>query len=171
MKVLEAMEKGTMTGSEIEAKVKSLLADEMSARGFMAALSVNNNLDKFGDESLSALIAALKESGEVAYDLLVKNIIMSSSAALSHEERGENELKSNSQQVTENCLKLARKVDDERLNSKVDEVLQAIKAFQEDPENPHDSHHFWFTFFERWGYSDRHLEHSKPHLQALKTKK
>ena len=167
MKLIEAIEEGSLSPEQIKEKVSLLLTNELSARGFMAALSVSESIEKLQGASLEGLLDGLKAQPEVAYDLLVKNIIMSSSAALSHEEKGNIEQKKNSQDVTVRCLHLAEKINDKRLSVKVEEVLNAINAFNQDPEEKHDSHHLWFKFFERWGYQDRHLESSRPHLEKL----
>lgn len=167
MKVLEAIESGSLSAEDTRVKVAALLHNELSARGFMAALGVSDSFDQLNDEAMAGLMAGLKSAPEIAYDLLVKNIIMSSAAALSHEENGQEDLKANSDKVTKRCLLLAQKLDDERLNQKVNDVLAAMKAFQADPKQVHDSHHLWFTFFERWGYQGRQLEKSRPHLETL----
>ncbi len=165
MKLIASIEEGTMGRSEIAEKVSALFDNEVSARGFMAALGTSSvTLSK---DAYAGLLDGLKQHQEVAYDLLVKNIIMSASATLTHEENGKDEMRVSSEQVTTRCLELAKALNDAKLNAKVEEVLAAIHKFQLDPKAKHDSHAMWFDFFERWGYEGRHLDAAKKHVKSL----
>ncbi len=165
MKLIASIEEGTMEKSEITEKVSALFENEVSARGFMAALGTSSvTLSK---DAYEGLLDGLKQHQEVAYDLLVKNIIMSASATLTHEENGKEDMRVSSEQVTARCLDLAKALNDAKLNAKVEEVLAAIHTFQLDPKAKHDSHAMWFDFFERWGYEGRHLDVAKKHVKSL----
>jgi len=165
MKLIASIEEGALGKAEITNKVSALFDNELSARGFMAALG--SSKVKLSEESYAGLLEGLKEHKDIAYDLLVKNIIMSSSASLTHEENGKEDMRVSSEEVTARCLDIARALNDVKLNAKVEEVLAAIHTFEQDPVAKHDTHAMWFDFFERWGYEGRHLSAAKKHVMSL----
>lgn len=165
MRLIAAIEAGTMSKTEITSQVSQLFDNEVSARGFMAALGTSNVV--LSGEANDGLLDGLRQHQEVAYDLLVKNIIMSASAAVNHAENGQPEQEAESDHVTNRCVEIAKQLKDPSLIAKVEEVLAAIHHYEVDPKTKHDAHAVWFNFFERWGYEGRHLKAAKPHVDGL----
>lgn len=165
MRLIAAIEAGSMSKAEITSQVSQLFSNEVSARGFMAALGTSNVV--LSGEANEGLLDGLRQHQEVAYDLLVKNIIMSASAAVNHAENGHPEQEAESDHVTNRCVEIAKQLNDPSLIAKVEEVLAAIHHYEIDPKTKHDAHAVWFNFFERWGYEGRHLKAAKPHVDGL----
>jgi hypothetical protein len=82
--------------------VSQLFSNEVSARGFMAALGTSNVV--LSGEANEGLLDGLRQHQEVAYDLLVKNIIMSASAAVNHAENGKPEQQAESERVSPSAV-------------------------------------------------------------------
>ncbi|CAN5530013.1 hypothetical protein BH11CYA1_BH11CYA1_06070 [soil metagenome] len=165
MRLIAAIEAGTLSKEEITKQVSELFSNEVSARGFMAALGTSNVV--LSGEANEGLLDGLRQHQEVAYDLLVKNIIMSASASVNHLENGQAEQAAESDHVTNRCVEIAKQLNDPALIAKVEEVLAAIHHYEVDPKTKHDAHAVWFNFFERWGYEGRHLKAAKPHVDGL----
>ncbi|NJL71986.1 MAG: hypothetical protein HC888_10495 [Candidatus Competibacteraceae bacterium] len=91
-----------VTAAQMLATMRELLANDLSARGFMAALSTSQ-IDLSGD-FLKALKEAVKEHPAVCHDLIVKNIIMSATASIQHRNSGKTEQALASQAVSERTV-------------------------------------------------------------------
>lgn len=165
MRFIAEIEANKHQPADITNKISQFFADDVSSRGFMAALGTCS--PKLTAEANEALLEGLRINHEIAYDLLVKNIIMSSSAAVTHEENKQTDLRVSSESVTARCVEIAGELNDTNLTRKVNEVLAAIHQYEEDPKSKGDSHAIWFNFFERWGYEGRHVSAAKPHVMSI----
>jgi hypothetical protein len=164
MRFMAELEAGEHAG-QVKEKVSEFFNNDVTARGFMAALGTGNA--QLSPEANQGLLDGLRANHEIAYDLLVKNIIMSSSAAVTHEENKETDLRVSSESVTARCVEIANQLHDANLSKKVEEVLGAIHQYETDPKSKGDSHAIWFNFFERWGYEGRHVSAAKPHVMSI----
>jgi hypothetical protein len=78
-KLLADASKGVVAPDALTAEVTKLLASSLSARGFMAALATG---DLPGDAKVrAALIEGIRAGKDSAYELVIKNIIMSGCSA------------------------------------------------------------------------------------------
>src|ERR1700684_1617699 len=105
-KLLEAAANGAVEPAALTAEVTKLLASSLSARGFMAALATGD-LPKDA-KMRAALIAGIKAGKESAYELIIKNIIMSGCSASAHEKNGRIEEARRSRATSDSSLELAR---------------------------------------------------------------
>jgi len=182
-KLLEAATNGTVEPAALTAEVTKLLASGLSARGFMAALTTGD-LPK--DVKIrAALIAGIKAGKESAYELIIKNIIMSGCSANAHEKNGRIEEARRSRATSDSSLELARLLNDSSLAALAQEALEAIAHWplsateaanqaetavagdQAEALTKNANLTNWHKFFERWGYSQSYLEAVKEPLASI----
>jgi hypothetical protein len=166
-KFLDAAANGSVEPAALTAEVTHLLSASLSARGFMAALATND-LPK-DTHIRAALLEGIKAGKETAYELIIKNIIMSGCSAQEHEKNGRLEEARDSRATSACSLELARLLNDQSLADLAQEALLAIShwplAAGDDQQNPALTN--WYKFFERWGYSKKYLEAVKEPLTSI----
>jgi hypothetical protein len=126
----------------------------------MAALATGNLPQD--DNMRAALLAALKAGQENAYELIIKNIIMSGCSAQEHERKGNTEAARGSKAACAASVELASLLEDEALQALAKEALLAISQWKDiaaDAPQPkgNGAGEKWFAFFERWGYNQQLL--------------
>lgn len=154
---------------EMLATMKELLASDLAARGFMAALSTSQ-IDLSGD-FLKALKQAVQEHPAVSHDLIVKNIIMSATASIQHKNSGKSEQALASQAVSERNCRLAQLLSNDGLDATLKAASQAIDSFQITradaaaatsttgaSSEAGQTDDYWHSFFRRWGYTRELLQ-------------
>lgn len=154
---------------EMLATMKELLASDLAARGFMAALSTSQ-IDLSGD-FLKALKQAVQEHPAVSHDLIVKNIIMSATASIQHKNSGKSEQALASQAVSERNCRLAQLLSNDGLDATLKAASQAIDSFQITradaaaatsttgaSSEAGQTDDYWHNFFRRWGYTRELLQ-------------
>lgn len=147
-----------VTAAQMLATMRELLANDLSARGFMAALSTSQ-IDLSGD-FLKALKEAVNEHPAVCHDLIVKNIIMSATASIQHRNSGKTEQALASQAVSERNCRLAQLLRNEGLDATLKAAITAIESFEKRfmdsaaaTSETDQTNDYWHKFFRRWGYS------------------
>ncbi len=147
-----------VTTAEMLATMRELLASDLSARGFMAALSTSQ-IELSGD-FLKALKEAVNEHPTVSHDLIVKNIIMSATASIQHRNSGKTEQALASQAVSERNCRLAELLSNEGLDATLKAASTAIESFEKRladssvaTSETDQTNDYWHKFFRRWGYS------------------
>lgn len=165
VKLLDAIIAGDIKRQEMEDTLNGLLAEPMSARGFMAALSTSTIALK-GD-FLQALLASVRKNPDTSYDLIVKNIVMSAMTA--QENEAKNADSQGSKAVTMRMLLLARALDEPALKETIATLITAIQNFAdevtgEDGKQYPDKQEYWFEFFHRWHYEPKALRKIVPLL-------
>jgi hypothetical protein len=170
-KLLADASKGVVAPDALTAEVTKLLASSLSARGFMAALATG---DLPGDAKVrAALIEGIRAGKDSAYELVIKNIIMSGCSAQEHEQNGRAEAARGSRATSSCSLELARLLHDSSLAAMAQEALLAIaqwpkqQAANADRKEPNLALANWYTFFERWGYSQKQLEAVSESLASI----
>ncbi|MBI5173039.1 MAG: hypothetical protein SFV17_22080 [Candidatus Obscuribacter sp.] len=154
---------------EMLATMKELLASDLAARGFMAALSTSQ-IDLSGD-FLKALKQAVQEHPAVSHDLIVKNIIMSATASIQHKNSGKSEQALASQAVSERNCRLAQLLSNDGLDATLKAASQAIDSFETTradtaaatsaagaSSEAGQTDDYWHSFFRRWGYTRELLQ-------------
>ena len=155
---------------EMHATMKELLANDLAARGFMAALSTSP-IDLSGN-FLKALRQAVQEHPAVSHDLIVKNIIMSATASNQHKNSGKTEQALASQAVSERNCRLAQLLSNEDLDATLKAASKAIDSFEMTRADTAtaasaasasnqtvatsatgQTDDYWHNFFRRWAYT------------------
>jgi|GEM_PF-694179 len=157
-RLLEAAEKGTIAPDKLAIEVESLLANNLSARGFMAALATGE-LPR-DPKIQSALLKGISAGKANSYELIVKNIVMSGCSAIEHEKNGRKKEAEGSRATSASSIELARLLADPDLDALAKEAHNAIQAKTsgQSENNSAPQSDIWFKFFERWGYSNESLQ-------------
>ncbi len=145
-----------------------LLRDVASARGFFVALLTGDW--PFGDEIPQTIVEAIRRTAIPSYDLLIKNIVMSTAARVEHLRAERANQAQGSLVVTKRCLFILKELkDDDRLKELLMKITVAIetkngsesqKSFAVEPGE-------YIAFLERWKYDARQLRESLSVLMDL----
>ena len=159
--LIAAAQSGKIDPAQLQAEVTRLLSSPVDARGFMASLVVNDLPQN--KSILEALVQGLRSGKTTAYELIIKNVIMSGCAAQHHAKTGHLEESELSKRTSERCVQLAKLVDDQALASVAKNAIEAINTCAAKNKAEDD---YWQQFFSRWGYTEASL---KGVLEPLKT--
>ena len=177
-KLLDAAARGEIEPAQLQEEVTSLLAANLSARGFMAALATG---DLPADQKIrTALLAGIKAGKANAYELIVKNIIMSGCAEQEHAQKERIQEAQASKAACTSSLELARLLDDDELRALAREALDAIEAraagealasidggAAKKGGASGTTQSTWHQFFDRWGYTSKMLAGVEESLAAV----
>ncbi len=170
-RLLDEAAKGEIEPLALTEQIGTLLSSGLGARGFMAALATG---ELPVDEKIrAALLDGIRAGKDNAYELIVKNIIMSGCAAQEHEQKGRREEARGSLAASACSLELGLLLDDGALRAQAHEALLAIDQWKTKSQDKgeksgdNDTQEKWFSFFQRWGYSEKLLEAVKEPLLSL----
>lgn len=130
----------SMDENQKEATVSSLVKTENGARGFFVTFLTNEeiNINNYSE----GILNGLKSSPEIVAELLVKNVAMSTSMAITHRRNDNEELAEKSTQVKHRSKYIIKKLDLDVIREKIEQLKLTIEhkkgVYQE--------------FLERWGY-------------------
>jgi hypothetical protein len=167
-RLLELVEsKGISEAAAREQAVK-LLDTVEEARGFFVALLTGRSC--LADEPSGWLLDALKERSEMADELLVKNLAMSSATRLTHTRKNDMEAAAGSALVASRSAKLIKTLRSQSLKAVLEELVQAVEAKLEE-SNSHGrddaSTNRFIAFLSRWSYDREQLETIKRESLAV----
>jgi hypothetical protein len=139
---LMQLKKNELTSSQIQDFVSALVQTANGARGFFVTYLTAP--DAICDEPRSEIVAALQENPEIAADLLVKNLAMSTAQQIYHQRRNDPEMMASSATVTARTTKIIQQLNLPQIQEMCRELGTTIQtgtgAYSE--------------FLTRWGYDD-----------------
>jgi hypothetical protein len=139
---LTQLKKNELTSSQILDFVSALLQTANGARGFFVTyLTASDPLD---DEIQPEIIAAIAAHPEIAADLLVKNIAMSTAQQLHHQRRNDPEMVTSSATVAARTTKIIQQLNLPQIQDLCRELVNTI----------HTGTGSYREFLTRWGYDD-----------------
>lgn len=126
--------------SEIEQQVKLILKQKNGGRGFFVSY-LTSELDLADYPSLG-VINALKLSLDVAGELLIKNLAMSSAMIVTHNRNNDVDNVLASKRVYQRTKNLIQQIQSESVNNNLQKLQKTIEVGSGDYQN----------FIERWSY-------------------
>ena len=144
--LLEGMESESLTQTDIQEAIASLVEFPNGARGFFVTyLTANSNLP---DNPSPAVINALATSPEIVSDLLVKNLAMSSAMVITHLRQDNPTMAQSSRRVTSRTKQLIQLLNQDNVADLLTQLELSVKTKTGKYQD----------FLKRWGYDSEQLE-------------
>ncbi len=154
---LTQLKKNELTSSQIQEFVSALVQTANGARGFFVTYLTAR--DPICDEPQPEIIAALQANPEVAADLLVKNVAMSTAQQLYHQRREDSEMAASSATVAARTTKIIQQLNLPQIQEMCRELVGTIQA----------GSGVYTDFLNRWGYDDDQKNSISQAISALIT--
>lgn len=139
---LEKIETGKITDEKLEETLTSLVKSMNGARGFFVTYLTGDY--SCVDNPPQSIINALQSSPEIVSELMVKNLVMSTAMAITHNRNSDPEMTQNSQKVSQRSANLINKLELNLLQEKLQEMAKSLSQnlgeYQE--------------FLEKWKYDN-----------------
>ncbi len=139
---LTKLNKNELTSAEIFIFVSELIQTANGARGFFVTYLTTP--DPIADQPQPEIIAALQAHPEVASDLLVKNLAMSTAQQIYHHRRSDTEMIASSAIVAARTTKIIERLNLPQIQAMCRELVNTIETGTGD----------YREFLTRWGYDD-----------------
>jgi hypothetical protein len=139
---LTQLQKNELTSPQILEFVSTLIQTANGARGFFVTYLTAQN--PICDEPQSEVIAAIAAHPEVAADLLVKNIAMSTAQQLYHHRRNDSEMIASSATVAARTTKMIQALNLPQIQDMFRDLVSTIETGTGS----------YTEFLTRWGYDD-----------------
>ena len=136
-----AWEEGELSDEVLADRVSELLETRNGARGFFViSLSSTSPLM---DRLPEALIFQIRDAGELAVELAIKNLAMSTAMSLHHLRNNNIEQHTGSENIKRRCIDLLRLLETSLVKEKVESLLKGIEGKGKDN-----------NFLNRWNYDN-----------------
>ena len=139
---LTQLKKNELTSAQILDFVSTLIQTANGARGFFVTYLTAQ--DPICDEPQPEVIAAIAAYPEIATDLLVKNIAMSTAQQLYHHRRNDSEMMASSATVAARTTKMIQALNLPQIQVMCRELVSTIETGTGS----------YTEFLTRWGYDD-----------------
>jgi hypothetical protein len=139
---LTQLNKNELTSSQILEFVSALIQTANGARGFFVTYLTAK--DPICDEPQPEIIAAIAAHPEIAADLLVKNIAMSTAQQLYHQRRNDSDMMLSSATVAARTTKIIQQLNLPQIQDMCRELVSTIQTGVGS----------YTEFLTRWGYDD-----------------
>ncbi|MDJ0509767.1 MAG: hypothetical protein QNJ64_11005 [Crocosphaera sp.] len=153
--LLDQMVEKKLNNSEIEKIITNLVSSKNGARGFFV-IYLTSNLP-LADNPSDEVINALKTSPELVIELLVKNLAMSSSMAITHRRNNDEDMAKQSDITCQRNQKLIQKIDLHLMTEELKKLKQTII----------NNEGIYQTFLEKWGYDDEQKQVIKNNIEKI----
>jgi hypothetical protein len=139
---LTQLKKNELTSDQILEFVSALIQTANGARGFFVTYLTAQ--DPICDEPQPEIITAIATHPEIAADLLVKNIAMSTAQQLYHQRRNDSEMMASSATVAARTTKMIEALNLQQIQAMCRELVGTIQTGTGS----------YTEFLTRWGYDD-----------------
>jgi hypothetical protein len=139
---LTQLQKNELTSSQIQDFVAALVQTANGARGFFVTYLTAQ--DPICDEPRPEIIAALQANPEIAADLLVKNVAMSTAQQLYHQRREDSKMAASSATVAARTTKIIHQLNLPQIQEMCRDLVSTI----------HTGTGSYTDFLTRWGYDE-----------------
>jgi hypothetical protein len=139
---LSQLKANELTSPQIQDFVGALVQTANGARGFF--VTYLTSIDPICDEPLAEIIAALHAHPEIAADLLVKNIAMSTAQQLYHQRRNDPDMVASSATVAMRTTTIVQQLNLPHIQNLCRELVDTI----------HTGTGSYRDFLTRWGYDE-----------------
>lgn len=156
--LLEGLEAGELSPSEILTVVSDLVKTENGARGFFVTYLTSDRA--IANSPSEEIVQALRSSPEVVAELLAKNVAMSAAQALVHRRNGNEEMAQSSERVRDRTTHLIGKLNLAAVYHRCQKLLESTTTGEGDYQ----------AFLERWGYDAEQRQLMSQALQLVLSK-
>ncbi len=122
--LLSAIAQGTISETEVETTVATLVKSQTGARGFFVSYLTDDRA--IANQPSAAILQALSTSADIVSDLLVKNLTMSAAMGVWHRRKSDEAQAQDSDRVRSRSLNLAQKLQLPALEARAQQLLSAI---------------------------------------------
>ena len=136
------LKKNELTSSQIQDFVAALVQTANGARGFFVTYLTAS--DPICDEPQSEIIAALQANPDIAADLLVKNIAMSTAQKLYHQRRNDSDMMASSATVATRTANIIHQLSLPQIQEMCRDLVATIQT----------GTGTYSEFLTRWGYDE-----------------
>jgi hypothetical protein len=154
---LTQLKKNELTSSQIQDFVSALVQTANGARGFFVTYLTAR--DPICDEPQPEIVAALQANPEIAADLLVKNIAMSTAQQLYHQRREDSEMATSSATVAARTTKIIQQLNLPQIQEMCRDLVATIQT----------GAGIYTDFLSRWGYDDEQKRSISQAISSLIT--
>ncbi len=152
---------------DVSEELSAILSSSEGARGFLVSLLTENW--RFGDHIPSILINGLKNSKEITFDLLVKNLVMSTTMRIIHERNRNHEQAQGSVRVARRTKYIISNITDTDLDARLSSMQAATLSCLETDVDEHSKDDTkteeFVAFLKRWKYDADQLNAANDALQ------
>lgn len=152
--VLSRIESGNLSETEIESTLTDLVSSENGARGFFVTYLTNDC--PFADHPSEATIRALQASPNIAAELLVKNVAMSTAMAITHRRNQNEAMAQGSERVQRRTAHLIQLVQLPEVSQKAEQLQQSAATGTGEYQG----------FLDRWKYDAEQRQAIQAALQT-----
>jgi hypothetical protein len=154
---------GEVSPADAVEHLNSIVSSTNGARGFFVALLT-------GESALSkdvpeAFIEVFKNHPEIICDLLIKNLIMSATMAVTHNRNHDAKMEASSLAVNQKTKNIIQRLDNEAMARHILSMTDAIVHKLATGEDDHGSD--YSPFLQRWRYDADQLKHALASLAEL----
>jgi hypothetical protein len=139
---LTQLKKNELVSSQIQDFVSELIQTANGARGFFVTYLTER--DPICDQVQPEIIAAIQAYPDIAADLLVKNIAMSTAQQIYHQQRNDPDMVISSATVATRTTKIIQQLNLPQIQDMCRELVNTI----------HTGTGLYSEFLARWGYDD-----------------
>jgi hypothetical protein len=152
--LLAKLEECDFPSSQTKERIVSLISSLPGARGFFVSYLTGNFA--CSDEPPLELIEALTESPLPSLDLLVRNLVMSTAMAITHDRNGDAEAAKGSRLVAVRTKRLIGRLSLAELQEKIAQMRSTIQEGQGQ----------YADFLKQWGYDRQQLAAAQEALES-----
>lgn len=154
--LLARLDAHELVDREASREVGSIVGTVSGARGFLVILLTGEF--QSSDEPSEALLEGLSSARPVVCDLLAKNVVMSTTMALTHERNGDGDMADGSRRVFARTAKLVAMMGSEAMRDRLEQMWLSVTQQRGD----------YVSFLKRWKYDDEQLEKAAAALSTLR---
>ncbi|QCS51076.1 hypothetical protein FEK30_16315 (plasmid) [Picosynechococcus sp. PCC 11901] len=154
---LEQVESQKLTDTEILAQMQALLSHRDGVRGFFVSYLTGNS--PLADQPPGIFLDGFTQVAEHIYEILVKNVAMSTAMAIAHRRNGDFNQQQGSERVKTRSLNLLKQLEQRNVifrNERL-RLLQTLEAGSGDYQD----------FLARWQYDPEQCEAIRRSLQRI----
>jgi hypothetical protein len=151
--LIYSVDSGEITPAAAVEHMDSIVSSTNGARGFFVALLTGES--KLSDNLPQEFIEVFKKHPEIICDLLIKNLIMSATMAVTHNRNGDAKMEASSRSVNQKTKNIIQRLDNEAMGRHILSMTDAIHHKLTTGEDEHGSD--YSPFLQRWRYDGEQL--------------
>ncbi|AMA10758.1 hypothetical protein [Picosynechococcus sp. PCC 73109] len=154
---LEEVENKQLADAEILAQMQALLSHRDGVRGFFVSYLTGNS--PLADQPPAIFLDGFTQTAEHIYEILVKNVAMSTAMAIAHRRNGDFNQQQGSERVKKRSLNLLKQLEQRNVIFKNERLrlLQTLEAGSGDYQD----------FLQRWQYDPEQCDAIRRSLQLI----
>jgi len=153
--LLSQLERLELTDAEAEQQLASMVASAEGARGFFVTYLTGRF--SLSDNPPALLVRVLRQAPDLVCDLLAKNLVMSSTMALTHERNQDLESAQRSLTVCRRAQTLVGALARTEMDSRLAEMWRSVTEGRGE----------YTDFLKRWQYDEEQLARARQALELL----